>query len=212
MPVHLSRAHRRVLGLVGAEDPEAPNLSYAPVHLSTAVLSWLHWQLGIAPGARSGPLFGQWSVEHERIEIVAATTGTSPGQPCEAPFALDEAYLLGATAMLPFMEPALDWLGHWIAVPGSVMPDQAQVLALVQQAGRLNLCSTSLPLVVICADGFDSDIQSYYDSDGDLFMVDTDWPGWQPASPGRKLPGTGDLIRLTTRPVHAVKPDKPKGQ
>lgn len=154
MPFESARAHRRFLKLTPHWVPEvfAWPRPLQSVSLSSGVLTFFHHQLGAAPAYRSGPVFGSWEAEGERLQVVcAAMAGYLPWTEYdpEQPFALQAEYVLGWTdALRAMVSPEIDWVGQWLALPVGV-GGHAEETRQVKQAAALQLVDPHRPLLVL---------------------------------------------------------------
>ncbi|GAA5534114.1 hypothetical protein Dalu01_02522 [Deinococcus aluminii] len=166
MEFELARAHRRFLGLTPAWEPQdhpgsQPTRSVA---LSEGAVAFFHNQLGVTPAYRSGPVFGHWEAEGERLQIVCASLAGyirwveyDPGQP----FAMQSEYVLGWTdALRATVSPSIDWVGQWLAFPTGVggLEEEAR---LVRQAHALQLVDRHRPLLVFRQQRDELEVHAY---------------------------------------------------
>ncbi|WP_420594330.1 hypothetical protein [Deinococcus sp.] len=147
MTLSLSRAQRRFLGLMGEEDLSDLVGINTPLEMSSAACAALLNYLSQGMAYRSGPLFGYRGPD--RYEVTHVLTGTPPGEASEEPFGLNPAYLLGASEALRQVDPGLDWIGHWLMVPGGQMPSDKVARAYVRQAAQLELVDMVTPLLIM---------------------------------------------------------------
>ncbi|GAA5513101.1 hypothetical protein Dcar01_01827 [Deinococcus carri] len=176
----LSRAHRRILGLiapVGIEGDYHPlrRLVFAP---GCRAATYAH--LETAGVARGGLLIGytRTGTVHVHMILPAGYVGLLPAGD---PLAVDASYVLGVVdaARLSSGEP-LDWVGSWVMRADGRAVSETADYEVWRRARRRALVSSEVALVTVGQDPERLIARAYVEDEGAPMPLEVVWEhGWE---------------------------------
>lgn len=142
---HLTRAHRRFLGLA-LPEPASASVLLSEVTLAPEHLAFFRARLTGAGEAQGGIVLGSVSGPWLEVDRVLPGGVAMRGDP----FALDGAYVLGAVeATRQGAVCDVDWVGHWVMVADGRLPGDAAVRRLWTRARSQALVGPERTLLIV---------------------------------------------------------------
>lgn len=174
----LSRAHRRVLGLLAPVDTRQDYVPVQTVVFGPGCRSALQAHLATAGVARGGLLIGQLDAGtvHVRLILPAGFVGRlPPGDP----LAYDPSYLLGAVDVARLISgEGLDWVGTWVMRADGHASTELADEAVWWRARRRALVSDQVVFVTVGQGRTRLVVRAYVEDDGQPVGLKVAWgPG-----------------------------------
>lgn len=171
MRLHLTRAHRRFLGLTGPLEPgDGHGLPLTRVILSVQAQVLFNQVLDATGTHRSGPLFGRIEDGVARIQYAALGGYWPQGMEGDGGlFGMTGEYVLGWLDALRMEDSGIDWVGQWMTFPDARAALPEAELPWLERASRVGLVDQHHALLFAGLRRYELEVHaySYFPGDGE---------------------------------------------